>query len=287
MAKIPIRQIKTKPKELNLVGSFNIRSINELLDGEDMIQELHRHDFFYILILKKGSGFHEIDFVEYKVCNYSIFFMRPGQVHQITLRAGSTGYLMQFNSNFYYPHDKTSSQLLQKASNKNLCQLDAQRVKKMLGILAFIFQEDSEKQEGYLEVIKSSMSIFFIELVRHRQNKNSSLNEHSSYSQLQLEKFVDLIETHIFEYKQVSKYAEMLHLSTYQLNAITKATLNKTASDLINEYMILEAKRNLLATSNLVNQIADDLGHEDVSYFIRFFKKHTGYSPEAFRQNFK
>ena len=51
--------------------------------------------------------------------------------------------------------------------------------------------------------------------------------------------------------------------------------------------MILEAKRNLLATSNLVNQIADDLGHEDVSYFIRFFKKHTGYSPEAFRQNFK
>jgi AraC family transcriptional regulator, transcriptional activator of pobA len=287
MTKIPIRQIKSKPKEPNLVGSFNIRSIHELLDGEDLIQELHRHDFFFILLLKKGSGFHEIDFIEYKVCNYSIFFMRPGQVHQITLRAGSTGYLMQFNSNFYYPNDKTSSQLLQKASTKNLCQLDAQRVKKILGILAFIFQEDSEKQEGYLEVIKSSMSIFFIELVRHRQNKNSSLNEHSSYSQLQLEKFVDLIETHIFEYKQVSKYAEMLHLSTYQLNAITKTTLNKTASDLINEYMILEAKRNLLATSNLVNQIADDLGHEDVSYFIRFFKKHTGYSPEAFRQNFK
>ena len=85
----------------------------------------------------------------------------------------------------------------------------------------------------------------------------------------------------------MSKYAEMLHLSNYQLNAITKTTLNKTASELINEYMILEAKRNLLATSNLVNQIADDLGHEDVSYFIRFFKKHTGYSPEAFRQNFK
>ncbi|HEX8279287.1 MAG TPA: helix-turn-helix domain-containing protein [Segetibacter sp.] len=36
-----------------------------------------------------------------------------------------------------------------------------------------------------------------------------------------------------------------------------------------------------------MNQIADHLGYEDVSYFIRFFKKHTGYSPEAFRYNYR
>ena len=57
----------------------------------------------------------------------------------------------------------------------------------------------------------------------------------------------------------------MLNLSTYQLNAITKTTLGKTCSDLINEYIILEAKRYLLATSNKVNQIAYHLGYEDVS----------------------
>ena len=79
----------------------------------------------------------------------------------------------------------------------------------------------------------------------------------------------------------------MLNLSTYQLNAITKTTLGKTCSDLINEYIILESKRYLLATSNQVNQIAYHLGYEDVSYFIRFFKKHTGYSPETFRHNSK
>jgi AraC-like DNA-binding protein len=81
----------------------------------------------------------------------------------------------------------------------------------------------------------------------------------------------------------VSFYADLLNLSSYQLNAITKATLGKTCSELINEFIILEAKRTLLATSNQVNQIAYHLGYEDVSYFIRFFKKHTGYSPEAFR----
>lgn len=78
-----------------------------------------------------------------------------------------------------------------------------------------------------------------------------------------------------------------MNLSPYQLNEITKATIGKTASELINEHIILEAKRYLLATPNQIKDIADHLGYEDVSYFIRFFKKHTGYSPEAFRHNLR
>jgi AraC-like DNA-binding protein len=74
-----------------------------------------------------------------------------------------------------------------------------------------------------------------------------------------------------------------MNLSHYQLNEITKVTVGKTASELINEHIILEAKRYLLATSNQIKDIADHLGYEDVSYFIRFFKKQSGYSPESFR----
>ena len=81
--------------------------------------------------------------------------------------------------------------------------------------------------------------------------------------------------------------SDLLRLSSYQLNAITKASVGKTVSDLINEQIILEAKRYLLATPYQIKDVADHLGYEDVSYFIRFFKKHTGNSPEAFRKNFK
>lgn len=97
---------------------------------------------------------------------------------------------------------------------------------------------------------------------------------------------MELVEGNITQYKQVSQYADLLNLTVYQLNAITKALLNKNASQLINEYIILEAKRNLLATANQVSQIAYHLGYEDVSYFIRFFKKHTGFTPDAYRHNF-
>jgi AraC family transcriptional regulator, transcriptional activator of pobA len=94
-----------------------------------------------------------------------------------------------------------------------------------------------------------------------------------------------LLRTHITTQKQVSTYAGMLNLSVFQLNKITRETVDKPASELINEQIILEAKRYLLATSYQVKDIADQLGYEDISYFIRFYKKHTGITPEAFRKN--
>jgi AraC-like DNA-binding protein len=78
-----------------------------------------------------------------------------------------------------------------------------------------------------------------------------------------------------------------MNLSFYQLNEITRTAVGKTASAMIVEYIVLEAKRYLLASPNQVKEIADYLGYEDPSYFIRFFKKQTGLSPDAFRKNFK
>lgn len=287
MENIPIRHIQEILKEPNLSGSFSIREIDELLDGKDMVQELHRHDFYYILVIEKGSGSHEIDFTPYEVNDHSIFLMRPGQVHQLNLKARSTGFLIQFKTNYIYSQNKLSHELLRKVSHINFCNLDGNGFKKLEIILTTILKEYIDKQEGYQEVIQSNLSIFFIELVRNRQNKKVAPNDNNQHIHEQLEKFLDLLESNITKKKQVSQYANMLHISAYQLNTITKTLLNRTPSELINEHIILESKRQLLATSNQVNQIADYMGYDDISYFIRFFKKHTQFSPEVFRHNFK
>jgi len=287
METIPVRHIRATQSEPNFSESFAIRDVRALLDGKAMVQKLHRHDFFFILALKKGKGSHEIDFVPYKVCERSISILRPGQVHQLTLKTRSAGYLMEFKNDFYNPHDKVANQLFRKASNRNFCQVKADGFTKLLSLLTYIFQEYCDKNEGYQEVIKANLGIFFIELIRHRQNSKGPSNNASNYTQERLEEFLALLETHFAKHKQASQYANMLNLSSYQLNAITKETLGKTSSDIINEYIILESKRQLLATSNQVNQIAYHLGYEDVSYFIRFFKKHSGHTPDVFRHNFR
>lgn len=284
---IPVRHINVIQKEPNLLGNFTIRTLQDLLDGKDMFHELHRHDFYFILIVKKGLGNHEIDFVNYELSDYSVFIVRPGQVHQLELRSDSIGYMIQFNSEFYSPIEKKTNVLLQKASTKNFYQLKEEGFLRLDMLLMSISNEYKSRSEEYKEVIKSNLQILFIELMRLRNTNTKGSANKDLYVQERLEEFLQLLETNITSEKQVSQYANMLNLSNYQLNSITKQTLGKTASELINEQIILESKRYLLATSNQVNEIAYYLGYEDVSYFIRFFKKHTGYSPEVFRQKLK
>lgn len=283
MKEISIRQIK----EPDFSQGFSIRNISSLLCQKDLVQELHRHDFFFVLFLEKGKGEHSIDFTNYPVEDYSVFFMRPGQVHQLTLQQGSKGYLMQFNREFYTPQETPVNFVLRKVSNKNHCALSVEKFSKLLWQLSFILEEYNQKQDHYKDVIKASLEVLFIELVRQSSNPKEITKEGTNYCQNQLEDFLELLQKHIVTHKQVTQYAQMMHLTTFQLNKITKETVGKSCSQLINEHIVLEAKRNLLATTNQVNQIAFDLGFEDPSYFIRFFKKHTNYSPEAFRKNFK
>ncbi|MEO6549791.1 MAG: helix-turn-helix transcriptional regulator [Ferruginibacter sp.] len=285
MKDIPIRKINKAGKKWTFSESFNIRKVEELLNGKNLVHQLHRHDFFFILALNKGEGIHEIDFARYDVHDNSTFIIRPGQVHKLELQHDCTGFLMEFAPIFYQPTANLSTQRLNRASEKNLCEMEAARQQKLLSILLYIFNEFTEKSEGYIDVIKANLEIFFIEFIRQSRNTNGSSKEISPYSQERLEEFLNMLRTHVATHKQVSKYAGMLNLSVYQLNAITKATIAKPASELINEQIVLEAKRYLLATPYQVKDIADHLGYEDMSYFIRFFKKHTNYTPEAFRRN--
>lgn len=285
MQKIPIRKFDGRV-EPTVSQNFNIRKLQDLLAGKDMVQPTHRHDFHFVLAIQKGAGVHVVDFNSYKVKNYSVFFLRPGQVHELRLKAGSKGYLIEFKNDFYQSKDRTSNQLLRRVNQKNFYQLKDDEFKKVLSTLTSMQEEFTDKRDGYLDVIKANLEIFFIELLRQRQGSEDS-NKTSTYSQERLEEFLELLEIHIATDKQVSQYADRLSLSVYQLNAITKALLGKTCSTIIDDQIILETKRLLLATSNQITQIALELGYEDVSYFIRFFKKHAGQSPEAFRNNFK
>ena len=287
MDMIPIRQLADTNQEQFNVGRFSIRSISDVTKGKDLAHDLHKHDFYFILALETGRGFHEIDFVRYQIEPNAVFILRPGQVHQLELSADSKGYLIEFDHSFYQPKNSAVEYQWKKATGINHCEVEKDRFSKLLGYLSNSLTEFGLKQEGYMEAIRANMDLFFIELVRQSKNPGQILPASYSYTQERYEELLRLLETNITSIKSVSQYADMLHLSVYQLNAITKASVNKTTTELINEQILLEAKRYLLATANQIKDIAWHLGYEDTSYFIRFFKNQTGHTPDAFRKNFK
>jgi len=282
MKNIPVRQLTLPAKIQPAAGRFKIRRVEDIMGQNDLAHNLHRHSFFFILAIREGYGQHEIDFTPYEVSANSVFFLRPGQVHQLQLKAGSKGYLLEFDHEFYSPKEQTSAQRLRRASNKNHCILETSRFNKIYHTLAYMFEEFTGREPGYNEVIQSNLDIFCIEYIR--QGSSAVVAAAHTYTQERLEEFLELLQKHVITNKQVADYLDLMHLSAYQLNDITKSSIGKTPSELINEQIILEAKRHLLATSNQIKDVAEILGYEDVSYFIRFFKKHTGYSPYAFRR---
>lgn len=283
MKKIPVRQLKATTFN-NAVGRFHIRTLELVLNGQDLVHDLHRHDFFFILVVKKGKGTHWIDFEKLNIKDRSIFILRPGQVHQLTLAAGSTGFLLEFDSQFYQPVHKEMLNRLRKATYKNYCELEAGRFEKILQCLSGIYEENQQRQDGYQEIIRASLDIFFVEYNRQSDKPSYLRKTVVNYNQDRFEELMDLLQQHISEKKQPADYATLMNLSLYQLNAITKSAVGKPVSILVNEQIILEAKRLLMATNNQVKEIADQLGYEDISYFIRYFRKHTGLTPEAYRQ---
>jgi AraC-like DNA-binding protein len=75
----------------------------------------------------------------------------------------------------------------------------------------------------------------------------------------------------------------MLHVSPNHLNKCVKATTGKSAHDLLNEMLLLEAKVLLKQTNLNVTEIAYKIGKNEISDFARFFKAQTGMKPGEYR----
>jgi AraC family transcriptional regulator, transcriptional activator of pobA len=287
MKKIPVRKLNTSSQVSATAESFKIRRLQDIVGDKDMVHDLHRHDFFFVLVVQHGKGEHIIDFTPYPISDNIVFILRPGQVHELKLMANCTGYLMEFSTGFYYPAESSAGQRLRKAAIRNYIAPVAERVERLMHLMDAMLREASLRENDYKDAIKAALDIFFIECTRVSAVSPGSVSVSNAYVQERFETFLAMVEKHITDRKQVALYAALMNLSPYQLNEITKSSVGKTASEIINEHIILEAKRYLLATTNQVKDIADLLGYEDISYFIRFFKKHTGKTPELFRQHSK
>ncbi len=93
-----------------------------------------------------------------------------------------------------------------------------------------------------------------------------------------------LVEQHFRKYHLVTDYAQLLNKSPKTLSNLFGKTHNRTPLQLIQDRIMLEARRIIRYTDQPVSEIGYDLGFRDVQSFSRFFKKHEGISPSKFKE---
>ena len=111
MQEITVRKIQ----EPQFSGNFEIIDLGQLLVDQNMEEGLHRHDFFFLLVLEAASGKHHIDFQACSVVPNSITLIRPGQVHELLVEQGSKGYLITFDHGYYTSNFSTQNDVFWKA----------------------------------------------------------------------------------------------------------------------------------------------------------------------------
>ena len=84
--------------------------------------------------------------------------------------------------------------------------------------------------------------------------------------------------------KSIQEYARDLRITDVHLNRICKQVAGQTASQVVQQFFVLEAEKHLLHTEYSISEIAYSLNYKDPAYFSRVFKGVTGKSPKEFRR---
>ena len=143
--------------------------------------------------------------------------------------------------------------------------------------------EEYEREGEQLVMLKALLKVFLLKLIQLKEEHftKQDINEKRVYE------FMLLLEMNYLEERTAEFYAGNLGISAKRLNQVLKEKLNKTAMQLIHDRIVLEAKRQIIHSENTIKEIGFNLEFKDRSYFSRFFKQHSGQTPQEFQKSVK
>jgi len=247
----------------------------------------HRHDFFEVLYLHKGSGSHVIDGNKYDIEPPCIFFMSPGQAHKIEFSHDIDGFIFIFTADFYLLNQRNPNRLIEfpffftiRQDNPPLL-LKEESDKLFLESLFKKGVNEISKPEGYsIDILRSVLDLI---LTTCASLYPYDENRWKGKGHIVVKKFFQLLEEHFHENLSVAQYADIMALTPNHLTQTVTQLTGKTSSQIIKSKQIIEIKRLLVHTNLSVSEIAAKMNFPDQSYFAKFFKREVGLSPLQFR----
>ncbi|OXR49527.1 AraC family transcriptional regulator [Pusillimonas sp. T2] len=133
-------------------------------------------------------------------------------------------------------------------------------------------------------LMESLLQGIFIWISRQTANNRVGQARPEDRGREYFRQFGALIERHYAEGWSVEQYAQAIGITAAYLNLLCRQWVGQSALALVHQRIILAAKRDLVYTTMTVSVVSYALGFTDPAYFTRFFKRHVGVSPKAFRQ---
>lgn len=257
---------------------------------------VQRQSFYGLMLTTDGEGDVEVDGVPTVACKGMVACARPGDVCTITNDRGLQSLELIFERDFLLsffsdPHFLDSIAYLSPQRTSPYLMLDEALYNRIVGLYDSLLLElhgsgrtlTSAQPQGQ-HLLRAMLYEVLMLLQRATPVENvAALMVGSDTGSDRVSRFRQLVDEHYLTESGVEFYANRLCVSSNYLNRLVRLALGQSTKQYIQNRRIEEAKRLLRYTDLPVSNIADRLGFDTASYFVRAFSRQTGTTPLQFR----
>jgi AraC family transcriptional activator of pobA len=260
----------------------------ELIETRSRLHDWHisnhtHRGLFQVLFLFAGHVRASVDAAVWERDGPTAITIHPSVVHGFDFSEEAQGYVLTVDQQvvFAAAGDVFSSLFVQPLA------IDLEPVpearERIEGLLKNLIVEASWPHYGHTLMLEWLARSALLLLVRaHAENRFADQSGHGDFELFT--RFRAEVERRFKQQWQVGQYAEALRVTPTRLNRLCLKVAGKSAFDIGQDRLMLEACRKLTYAPSGIASIAYELGFQDPAYFSRLFKKRLGVTPKQFRR---
>lgn len=254
---------------------------------KDVKNEVHRHDFHEIFFLTAGSGEHMIDLATHRFTAPSMHAIVAGQVHRLSRSADSSGAVLMFQREAIHgtSMDDDLHTLFSGSNGGPVWELSTEQLDLACDLLDLIARETATDEPSARRAANGLLAVLLAKCA-HWAGPGRPQRGDIDPGDITRRYLAD-VERDFLTERRVGAYADRYAISVDHLSDLLRARIGRSAMEVLQDRLLLEAKRMLLHSTLSLKEVGFALNMEDPAYFSRVFKKATGHTPGDYRAHIR
>lgn len=280
-ASIPVFKLYGETLAWPTPDLIHCESIPERSSRHDWEIQPHRHsDLVQLLYVQSGEAVLKVEDLTHRVETPVLQVVPALSVHTFRFSQDIEGHILSLARPLVEQLEAALEGSPLSSAQCHVLEGDGPYIETLFDAIAAEYRDPRQGRELMLH---SLINVLVVWLSRRRNERTRAAMQIQDRGREHLQAFMHQLEASFREHWTIERHAQRLGISAAHLNALCRRLSDQSALQIINQRLLLEAKRNLVYTTMTVNQVSDSLGFSEAAYFSRFFKRGTGQSPKQFR----
>jgi AraC family transcriptional regulator, transcriptional activator of pobA len=285
---LPLFHLYGDPPDDQAFDFIHVETIPSRSSVNDWTIRAHRHrNLFQILLIERGGGEMIYEAAKLPFAAPAAILVPAAVAHGFRFDPGTEGWVMTFTEDAAFALADRSGEALSRlralAAHPIIAIAGEAERARLSGLCAELFEEGSLAREGYRMAMRSLLALIAVGVARLAASRARTGSITLQPADATVAQLRTLVDEYFRREHQLGFYAEKLGMTVDRLNDHVKRATGVTAGHLIRQRLLTEAKRQLVFTTQPIQDIAEELAFSDPSHFARFFRKQAGTTPHEFR----